>query len=92
MSMSQNNKNNRCDQYGQNEDSINRLEVDVLLLADKVRIINDKIRKTPWYKVITHLKLYKELIGLEKEIDEIGKRLQRLENTKRNPIQIVKRT
>lgn len=90
--MNRDNKNDQYNQYNQNEDTISKLEIDILLLADKVRIIDDKIRKTPWYKVITHLKLYKELRGLGKETDNVAKRLQRLERMKRNPIQIVKRT
>lgn len=87
-----NNKNELYNQYDQNEDSVSKLEIDTLFLTDKVRIINDKVRKTPWYKVITHLKLYIELRGLVKEADDIDKRLEKLERAKRNPIQIVKRT
>lgn len=76
----------------QSGDTVSKLEIDTLFLTDKVRIIDDKIRKTPWYKVITHLKLYQELRDLKKEIDEIEKRVQRLERMKRNPVEIIKRS
>lgn len=73
----------------ENGDTVSKLEIDTMLLTDRVSIINDKIRKTPWYKVIDHLKLYKDLRDVNKEADEIAERLRRV---KRNPVEIIKRS
>lgn len=70
-------------------DSYYKINIDCQFLTDKVRIINDKIRKTPWYRIGTLLKLNRELKDLEKEADKIGERIKKLEE---NPIQIVRRT
>ncbi len=70
------------------QDSYDKINTDVLLLTDRLRITKDKIRKTPWYSIICQWKLYKELEKLEKEVDKIENRLKKIEQ---NPIQIVKR-
>ena len=54
-------------------DKINR---DTLILTDKVRDLDIRIKKTPWFRVIEHLKLYKELRSLKKQTDDIGKELK----------------
>lgn len=70
-------------------DSYYKINTDFLFLTDKLGIVEDKIRKTPWYRIGTHWKLYKELKDLDKETDQIGKRLKKL---KENPISVVRRT
>lgn len=72
----------RCDSYDQ-------INLDTLILTDKVRDIKRRIRETPWYRLRTHLRLYKELRNFDKQADEIRERLKRI---KENPIQIIRRT
>lgn len=68
------------------QDSLDKINIDVLFLKDQERIINYKIRKTPWYRIFTRLKLIKELDALNKEADKIGERLEKIE---KNPIKII---
>jgi hypothetical protein len=72
------------------DDNYSKVHTDVLLLIDRVRIVKDKVNKTRWYHIWTHIKLYKELIDLGKETDKIGERLNRLYREK-NIIEIIKR-
>lgn len=72
-------------QYNDTRDKIN---FDILILTEKVRDVQKRIRKTPWHHLREQWRLYKELRNLERQTDEIGKRIKRLEE---NPIQIVKR-
>lgn len=65
----------QCDDTNDTYDKINR---DILILTDKVRDVKVRIRKTPWYRVIEHYKLSKELKDLEKQTDDIGERLKRI--------------
>ena len=74
------------DNCGDNYDKISH---DTLILTDNIRDINLRIKRTPWYRIIEHVKLYKELRSLKKPIDDIGERLKRIEE---NPIQIIRRT
>lgn len=72
-------------------DTYSKVNTDTLLLIDKTRAVKDKIRRTPWYRIGTHMKLRKELSDLEKETDKIVERLNRLDMERKNPVQIVKR-
>ena len=73
------------------EDSYDKLNIDILLLTERVKILKSRRKNTPWYRVGTRLKLRKELSCIERESDEIAERLLRLHEKDRNPIQIVKR-
>ncbi len=73
------------------DDNHSKVNTDILFLIDKVKIIKDKIKKTPWFRFGTLIKLRRELRDLDKESDEIGERLKKLHAQKMNPIQIVKR-
>ncbi len=70
-------------------DTHDKITFDILVLTEKVRDVKKRIRETPWHHLRTQWRLYKEVRNLEKQTDEIGKRLKRLEE---NPVQIVKRT
>ena len=74
------------------EDSYERVNVATLSLIDRVQIIHNKIKKTPWYRIGTLIKLWKELKVIAKETDKVGERLKKLDEAKRNPMEIVKRT
>lgn len=70
-------------------DTYDKINFDILILKDKVRDVQKRIGETPWYRIRTQWRLYKELGNLSKQTDEIGERLKRI---KENPVQIVKRT
>ena len=76
-------------QYDGTNDTLDKIERDTLILTDKVRDVNHRIKKTPWYRIVEHLKLYKELRNLGVQADDIGERLKMI---KENPIQVVRRT
>lgn len=73
------------------EDSYYKVCADVKLLMDRLKIVKYKLKNTPWYRILTRIKLRKELSRVEKESEEVGKRLIILDAKSRNPIQIVKR-
>lgn len=66
--------------------SIDRLSVEILRLIDKVRETKVKIRKTPFYRILTLYELYKELKEIDKDTDKIGEMLKKFE---REPIKII---
>lgn len=75
----------QCDDTNDTYDKINR---DILILTDKVRDVNLRIKKTPWYRILEQLKLIKELRNLQRQTDDIEERFKRI---KENPIKVVKR-
>lgn len=70
-------------------DSYDKINLDILMLTDKIRDDKQRIRETPWYRLGIQWRLYKELRNLSKQADKIGERLKRIEE---NPIQIIRRT
>lgn len=70
-------------------DTRDKINFDILVLREKVIDIQKRIRDTPWHHLREQWRLYKEIRNLERQTDEIGKRIKRLEE---NPMQIVKRT
>jgi hypothetical protein len=74
-----------------NGDDYGKLNMDILFLTDRLRIWKKKLRNTPWYHILTHIRLRKELLDIEEDVEEIGERLQKLDVMRKNPIQLVKR-
>lgn len=73
------------------QDNYYKVYIDASLLSDRLEIVKNKMRNTPWYCIWTHIGLQKELSCVQREADEVGKRLERLDEKYRNPVQIVKR-
>jgi hypothetical protein len=73
------------------EDNYSNVLTDVSLLRDRLEIVKNKIRNTPWYRIWTYIILQKELSDIQKKTNKIGKRLEILDKKCINPIQIVKR-
>lgn len=73
------------------EDSYEKVGVDTLLLMERLKIVKNKMRNTPWYRIGTRMKSQKELSCIQKETDEIAERLKILDTESRNLMQIVKR-
>lgn len=76
-------------EWQQSCDTRDKINFDILVLTEKIRDVQKRIRETPWHHLRTQWRLYKDTRSLSKQTDEIGKRIKRLEE---NPIQIVKRT
>ncbi len=77
-----------CGNDGDNYFNVKR---DIQFLIDKLEILRKKRRDTPWYCIRTRIKLLKEIQDIEKEAEEIGERLKKLDSKTMNPIQLVKR-
>lgn len=73
----------------QHRDTYDKINLDILTILEKVRNIKKKIRDTPWYHFRERWRLYKEIKSIEKQTDDIGKRLQIIE---KSAVQTVKRT
>ncbi len=78
---------NDRDDY-QDCDNFDKLNIDILLLTERMRKLKKKIRDTPWYHFLKHIALAKEMKDIEKDIENIEKRFTLLFD---NPIQIVRR-
>lgn len=70
------------------EDSYDKINNDIILLMDRLNTVKNRLSIIPWYRILTRIKLRKEISCIERETEEVGKRLARLDE---NPIQIVKR-
>lgn len=73
------------------EDNYYKLNTDILLLLERLRIVKNKRNNTSWYSIWTRIKLWKEIWSIQKETEKVGERLIRLDAESKNPIQIVKR-
>jgi hypothetical protein len=73
------------------DDNYYKVNSDTKLLMVRLEIVKKKLNNIPWYRLWTYLKLRKELSCIERETDEIVKRLKRLDDEYMNPIQLVKR-
>lgn len=80
-----------CQEVNGCDDNYGKVNTDILFLIDRLRLVKNKVRETPWYRIGTKIKLRKEISDIEKETDKIGERLNKLNMEKKNPIQIVKR-
>lgn len=73
------------------EDSYYKVNTDIMLLMDRLRIVKKKMSDTKWYRIWTRMELRKEISCIENETKEVGGRLLRLDEEERHPIKIVKR-
>jgi hypothetical protein len=73
------------------EDSYYKVNTDIMILIDRLRITKKKMSNTRWYSIWTRMELRKEISCIEKETKEAGERLLRLDAESRNPIKLVKR-
>lgn len=76
---------------GITDDDYYKVQRDTKLLVDRLEIVKKKLSNTPWYRLWKYLELRRELSCVERETDEIGKRLKRLDKKYENPIQLVRR-